>query len=380
MRMTSTPRGFARAILLSRGISTPKRCFTTATEKPVIPQVVFSGIQPTGTPHLGNYLGLFLPFLKLQRSLPPGIPLYLSVVGLHAITLPQDPKTLAEDRMNMMASLMACGVDPQRTCLFFQEEVPEHAELAWILNTLTSVGKLQRMTTWKSKIATKINASEDNVTQSDLRLGLLAYPVLQAADVLLYKATQVPVGEDQTQHLELTKGIAETFNRKYGPTFPIPKTMIVPSKRILNLRDPSQKMSKSSPNPLSRITILDPPQTILSNLKAAVTDSLPGVTYDPISRPGVSNLLTIWSALDPSNRTPEQLVEECGEWGLGKLKEHVGEVIVESLKGIKEEYERIRSADGFLRSVAKDGREWAGGVAKVTMKEVKQKVGLGPLE
>ncbi|WOO77901.1 Tryptophan--tRNA ligase, mitochondrial [Vanrija pseudolonga] len=351
-----------------------------ATPKAAPPEVVFSGIQPTGTPHLGNYLGLFLPFLELQKTTPATTPVYLTVVGLHAITLPQDPVQLVQDRRNMLASLLACGVDPERTTLFLQEDVREHSELAWFLNTIAPVGRLQRMTTWKSRLATARNAnSEDEVSEEDLRLGLLSYPVLQAADIMLYKSTIVPVGEDQTQHLELARDIAQGFNRQFGDVFPIPETRVVPQKRVLSLRDPAQKMSKSAPNPLSRISLTDSPKDIAAKIKGAVTDSIREVTYEPDTRAGVANLLTIWAAFDEHKRTPEQLAAaaQADGWGAGKLKAAVSEVVAAHLAPVQEEYKRIIADEGYIRDVAAKGANKAREQAAKTMAEVRAAVGLG---
>ncbi|KAL7423013.1 Tryptophan--tRNA ligase, mitochondrial [Cryptotrichosporon argae] len=336
-------------------------------------EAIFSGIQPTGTPHLGNYLGLFLPFLALQSASPAHVPLYLSVVGLHAITVPQRAVQLAADRRAMLAALLAAGVDPARTTLYHQEDVSEHAELAWVLNTLTGVGRLQRMTTWKAKLET-IRASS---SPDELRLGLLAYPVLQAADILLYKATVVPVGEDQAQHLELTRDVADAFNRAYGDVFPLPETRVVPQARVLSLRDPSSKMSKSAPNPASRISITDAPSMIRQKLRGAVTDSLPGVSYDPVTRPGVANLLSIWSALD--GREPGALAAEAEGWGMGRLKDAVADVVVAALEGVRSEYERISKDDAYLSAVAAQGRARAREKAAETMDEVRRVVGLAEI-
>ncbi|KAG8737961.1 Tryptophan--tRNA ligase, mitochondrial, partial [Ceratobasidium sp. 428] len=262
------------------------------------PKTIFSGIQPTGTPHLGNYLGALVNWVSLQRNAGPNDRLYFSIVGLHALTLPQDPVKLRRERLDLLATLLAVGIEPRRSVIFCQDQVPQHAELAWMLNCVTPMGKLQRMTTWKSKLALARNAnSVDEVDESHLNLGLFAYPVLQAADILLYRATHVPVGEDQQQHLELSRDLADLFNRTHKETvFPLPQCIITPTKRILSLRDPTQKMSKSSPNPASRILLTDPAETIEKKVRSAVTDSERGVTFDLTARPGVANLLTILDA------------------------------------------------------------------------------------
>lgn len=241
-------------------------------------------------------------------------------------------------------------------------------------------------------MATARNAnSEDEVSDADLKLGLLAYPVLQAADIALYKSTLVPVGEDQTQHLELSRDICEAFNRQFGDVFPLPDVTIgtlpltrliaVPQKRILSLKDPSQKMSKSAPNPASRISITDSAKEITAKIKAAVTDSEAGVSYDPENRPGVANLLTIWSALDDAGRSPAELAKEAENSGfrMGQLKAAVSELVVEKLSPIREEYLRLQADPGYIRDVAARGADKARERAAVTMEEVRRVTGMGPL-
>ncbi|KAG7570978.1 hypothetical protein FFLO_01072 [Filobasidium floriforme] len=395
-------------------------------------ETVFSGIQPTGFGQLGNYLGAIQNWIDLQsRSYtspnPPRI-LY-SIVGLHAITLPQDPKKLREERKDALACLLACGLGPgsksagssssvrrEEPILFFQEDVPEHAELAWYLNTLVGVGRLQRMTTWKSKLSIArpngqgLTAAEEEAEES-LKLGLLAYPVLQAADVMLYKSTIIPVGEDQQQHLELARDIAQTFNHRFGEVFPLPRHVITPSKRVLSLTDPSQKMSKSAPNPNSRILITDPPEVIVKKIRGAVTDSERTLTWDPEERRGVSNLLRILDACqglqgqgqgvdaaptvpadqeqDLANETPDDhtirmsnLTSRLSAEGISshaQLKSLVSESIIEKLRGIREEYLKVRGDEAYLSSVAQEGRERAREVAGRTMGEVRRKVGLSSI-
>lgn len=361
-------------------------------------RTVFSGIQPTGIPHLGNYLGAIQNWIKLQEeshlSQDDAPRIFYSIVGLHAITMPQDPKKLRAEKRDALACLLACGLGPQagdrkgkgRATLFFQEEVQEHAELAWYLNTMTSVGRLQRMTSWKSKLSIASGADDDASSLSErlrqeeqLKLGLLAYPVLQTADVLLYKSTDIPVGEDQQQHLELARDIAESFNHRFGNTFPLPRHMITPSKRVLSLIDPSQKMSKSAPNPSSRILITDPPETIAKRIRGAVTDSDRSITYDPENRRGVANLLTIMAACQ-GDADPRQLADNLsGLSGHAELKAMVAEAVVEKLRGIREEYLRLKEDVGYLREVAAQGRQEAQQVASRTMEEVRRKVGLSTL-
>ncbi|KAJ9109176.1 hypothetical protein QFC21_000505 [Naganishia friedmannii] len=368
--------------------------------------------------YLGNYLGAIQNWVKLQESLKlhsedasadPEAPskILYSIVGLHAITMPQDPKVLKRERREALACLLACGLGPgadlqsqgKRATLFFQEEVPEHAELAWYFNTLTGVGKLQRMTTWKSKLAIAAAEGGDSATESvkseeNLRLGLLAYPVLQAADILLYKSTHVPVGEDQQQHLELSRDIADSFNHRFGKTFPLPQHMIAPTKRVLSLTDPSQKMSKSAPNPASRILITDTPEQIHKKIRGAVTDNDRSVTFDPIERKGLANLLSILSAcqsdLPPGGDTqrslnadevphPDLLAAQLTAQGISghaQLKSIVADAVITKLQPIREGYARLKEDVAYLRQVASIGREEARNTACRTMEEVRKRVGL----
>ncbi|KAJ9125511.1 hypothetical protein QFC22_000472 [Naganishia vaughanmartiniae] len=341
--------------------------------------------------------------------------------------MPQDPKVLKRERREALACLLACGLGPggdlqsqgKRATLFFQEEVPEHAELAWYFNTLTGVGKLQRMTTWKvcrqdasvdpavmlmytfrlikSKLSIAATDGGDNVdsmkSEENLRLGLLAYPVLQAADILLYKSTHVPVGEDQQQHLELSRDIAESFNHRFGKTFPLPQHMIAPTKRVLSLTDPSQKMSKSAPNPASRILITDTPEQIRKKIRGAVTDNDRSVTFDPIERKGIANLLSILSACQSDllcgdtarslnaeealhpDLLAAQLTAE-GISGHAQLKSIVADAVITKLQPIREEYARLKEDVVYLRQVAAIGREEARSMAGKTMEEVRKRVGL----
>ncbi|KAL7414468.1 hypothetical protein BDY24DRAFT_350149 [Mrakia frigida] len=346
------------------------------------PRVIFSGIQPSGTIHLGNYLGAISNWVDLQNSASSEDSIYYSIVGLHAITIPKDPKTLKADRRDMMASLLACGIDPERSTLYHQDMVPEHAELAWILNTITPMGKLNRMTTWKGKIADQKNGSVAEVSDDELHLGLFAYPVLQAADILLYKATHVPVGEDQEQHLELSRDIAKTFNKRFGKnTFPQPRVLITPSKRILSLRNPLQKMSKSSPDLSSRILLTDPYPSIQSKLRTALTDSLPFISFDPVSRPGVSNLLSIHSACTGEN--VDHAADRFRDFSMKEFKSAVAEGVEGKIGAVRREMERFGkrggAEDAYLREVGERGARKARERAREVLEEVKEKVGLGAL-
>lgn len=339
---------------------------------------MFSGIQPTGIPHLGNFLGALLNWVNIQRNAQPGDKLIFSIVGWHALTLPQDPKALSEARREMLAVLLAIGVSPERSIIFHQDDNPNHTELAWILNCITPMGKLRRMTTWKSRLATSRNArDESEVDESLLNVGLFTYPVLQAADILAYKATHVPVGEDQQQHLELCRDLADSFNRTFkGKTtlFPLPQQVFTPSRRILSLRDPSSKMSKSSPDIQSRIVLTDTAAQIKTKIRAAVTDPIVGVTYDPETRPGAANLLTILAAC--TDESPHDVAARYHDKGHGRLKADVTEAVEEMMRGPRAEFERLKGEVSYLATVARSGAEKARELSEVTLREVRTRVGL----
>ena len=363
------------------------------------PRVIFSGIQPTGIPHLGNYLGALRNWVEPQNAAHSTDALYFSIVGYHAITMPQDPARLRSERSDMMATLLAIGLDSQRCTIFHQDHVAEHTELAWILNCITAFGKLNRMTTWKSKLATARNAAEGaEVDDKDLSLGLFAYPVLQAADILLYKATHVPVGEDQIQHLELSRDLADVYNRRFSKKFfPLPAHLITPTKRVLSLRDPTSKMSKSAPDANSRILITDTPQQVERKIRKAVTDAEPALAYNPQARPGVSNLLSILAALKPPTPAKAGGQAEVGrehdrpaEWAevlneqikatgapSGQhLKATLTEAVVEALRPIQAELEKLRKDPGYLHDIELLGKEKAQTEARSTMAQVRKSVGL----
>ncbi|QVM06092.1 Tryptophan--tRNA ligase, mitochondrial [Coccidioides posadasii str. Silveira] len=370
------------------------------------PRIIFSGIQPTGIPHLGNYLGALREWVKLQDDAIPGEELIYSIVDLHALTMPQDPEVLREWRRQSFAILLAVGLKPERAMIFFQSAVPAHAELMWILSTVSSMGYLSRMTQWKSKLQLPENSTlEDSSARAKLRLGLFSYPVLQAADILVHSATHVPVGEDQKQHLEFSREVANSFNHIYGPVLTPPNTLvcklpakprhslphqirklmcldlptIAPAKRIMSLKSPGQKMSKSHADPNSRILLTDEPETIHKKIKVALTDSEPGVTYDPKRRPGVSNLLDILSNFDTNcNLSPTELAKEHESSSLRILKEHVAKKVADHLAPIRERYaELMTNAVGreYLDKVAEEGARKAASNADKTMKRVKDAIG-----
>lgn len=280
--------------------------------------------------------------------------------------------------MDMLAVLLATGINPDRSVVFHQDDNHNHTQLAWILNCLCPMGKLRRMTTWKSKLATFRNASDESeVDESLLNAGLFNYPVLQAADILAYRATHVPVGQDQRQHLELSRDLADVFNRTYKrekPLFPLPQHLITPSRRILSLRDPLSKMSKSSPDVQSRILLTDDFSQIKSKIRSAVTDSEIGITYDPINRPGTTNLLTILAAC--ADEDPIEVGKRYARKGHGDLKTDVADAVEQFLNRPRDEFQRLRHEIAFLSQVAREGAQKAITVSDATMREVKSCIGL----
>ncbi|CAO3607005.1 unnamed protein product [Mucor hiemalis] len=356
---------------------------TLSTQSAQKSRLVFSGIQPTGTPHLGNYLGALANWARLQEPDPiTGATslTHYSIVDLHAITMPQDPATLRQAKVDVAATLLACGVDPKRSVLFEQSRVRSHTELAWIFNCITPVGWLGRMTQWKTKMEGRgMNHAQvlaDENQTSGLKMGLFDYPVLQAADILLYKGTHVPVGEDQMQHLELARDIAGLFNKTFGRIFPKPEAIIPPAaKRVMSLRDPAGKMSKSDPSDFSRLNLIDSPELIKSKIAKATTDGIRGVSYDPENRPGMSNLVTIYAAM--RDISVDDAVKECADITSTKdFKDRVSEAIIEKLQPIQSELVRLQADEGYVKSVLDDGAKKAEEKANKTMEEVYKVVGL----
>ncbi|KAI0849348.1 hypothetical protein F5Y00DRAFT_252803 [Daldinia vernicosa] len=352
------------------------------------PRVIFSGIQPTGVPHLGNYLGALKPWKKLQDDAEPEDKLFFSVVDLHAITMPQDASSLRLRRREMLASLLAVGLDPDKgSTIFFQSSVPQHTELMWILSCTASMGYLGRMTQWKSKLQIKNKAVDlDEAAMKNLKLGLFSYPVLQAADILVHRATHVPVGDDQRQHLEFARECATNFNHTFKKILVPPETMTSPYPRIMSLSNPECKMSKSTPNWRSRISITAPPAEIRTRIKSAVTDNLGPVTYDPESRPGVSNLLRLLSQCSSSSSQeelrhlpPEELARQLEGASLKELKELVTEAVCGELRGMKERHSEFLNRKGgkWLDELEAEGAEVARRNAEETMRMVRDAVGLG---
>ena len=323
---------------------------------------IFSGMQPTGILTLGNYLGAMRNWVALQDEYE----CIYSVVDLHSLTIRNDAKELREQRMSLLAQYLACGVDPEKSIVFMQSHVSAHAELNWVLSCYTYVGELNRMTQFKEKSA----KHEENVNA-----GLLTYPVLMAADVLLYQTDLVPVGNDQKQHLEIARDIAERFNGVYGNVFQVPEPYIPKvGARIMSLQEPISKMSKSDENKNAFISLLDPPQTIVKKFKRAVTDSEAVVRFDIEEKPGISNLISIYASV--SGKTLEVIVEEFEGKGYGDFKVAVGEAVAETLRPIQDRYQDLMNSKDYLNDVLKKGAEDATRLASRTLNKVYKKVGL----
>ncbi len=322
---------------------------------------VFSGVQPTGNIHLGNYLGALKQFVKFQEN----DECIYCIVDLHSITVPQDPKALRQHILDVAALYIAIGVDAKKSTVFVQSDVPGHAELSWILTCNSYTGELSRMTQFKDK----------NRGRESAPTGLFTYPILMAADILLYDTNIVPVGNDQKQHIELCRDIAIRINNKYEGTFIVPEgSFLKEGARVMSLDDPTKKMSKSAENPLSRISLLDEPATIKKAIMKATTDSEGSVRFDIENKPGISNLLSIYSAI--SGKTIEQLEKDYEGQGYGNFKKDLVEVVVDALAPIRENFEQIRYTDELDRDL-KAGGEAANEIACKTLARVKDKFGLG---
>jgi len=323
--------------------------------------IVFSGMQATGIPSLGNYIGAVKNWVTLQNDYRC---LYC-IVDLHSITVRQDPATLREKARDLLTLYIALGLDPEKSIIYYQSHVAAHAELSWILNCFTYMGELNRMTQFKEK-------SQKNA--DNLNAGLYTYPVLQAADILLFQANLVPIGEDQKQHLELCRDIATRFNHVYGDIFTVPEVSIGKTgARIMSLQEPDKKMSKSDENAGNVIYLLDEPKAILKKCKRAVTDSGTEIRYNPVEQPGVSNLLTIYACA--TNRTIEECLPEFDGMGYGALKTRVGEAVVEMLAPYQKRYAELRADTAYIDSVVKQGAERAGEMACSTLAAVKRAIG-----
>lgn len=323
---------------------------------------ILSGIQPTGTMHLGNYLGAIRNWVAMQRDYE----CYFMLADMHAITVAHDPKQLAENVRRTAAAYIASGIDPDQCAIFAQSSISGHAELAWILNCHTPLGWLNRMTQFKEKAGKK---------KDQASLGLYGYPVLMAADILLYQASHVPVGDDQKQHLELARDIAGAFNRFYGEEFfPLPEPVILgEATRVMSLRDGTKKMSKSDPSDMSRILLSDDSDTIIRKIKKAKSDMEEGIVFDVENRPEVSNLLTIYAAV--TEQTVEKAQADCEGLNFAAFKERLADALVAHLSPIAQKFHVLMDNPAYLGGIIRDGGDKAAIIANDVMKDVKRMAG-----
>ncbi|CAM9011463.1 unnamed protein product [Wickerhamomyces anomalus] len=327
---------------------------------------IFSLIQPTGKFHLGNYLGAIRVWNDLCEKAPDSSRVIYGVADLHAMTIPKPAKQLKTYRYEAIASILSSGIDSDKAIIYHQSAISEHSELYWILSCHAGVGYLNRMTQWKSKSEGLDSAS----------LGLFAYPVLQAADILLYKSTHVPVGDDQSQHLELTRHLATQFNKHFKKTFPMPTTILAPTKKILSLKDPSKKMSKSDPDQNGTLYVNDTPEVLQKKIKKAVTDSISThFNYGPISRPGVSNMINTISGIQ--RKSIEEVERDIAHFNDHQtFKNYVTEVITEEFTKPRKLFDELMKDPEYLHSVVEKGNSKAREIASKTLKEVKKNAGL----
>ncbi len=330
---------------------------------------IFSGIQPSGNLHIGNYIGAIQQWLNFQNNETTGQlnnDFIFCIVDLHAITVPQDPRILREKNREVAALYIACGIDPHKSHIFIQSENPDHSYLTWIFDCITPIGWMNRMTQFKDK-------SEKQ--KESTSVGLFNYPALMAADILLYDTDFVPVGEDQTQHIELTRDIAQKFNATYGTIFKEPKAMIDTSAaRIMSLQNPSAKMSKSDKDPKGTINLLDTPDNIREKVKRAVTDSGSDIRFDK-DKPAMSNLLTIYSKL--SRQSISQIEERCNQQGYAAFKEDLAEVIIKALVPIQEKFKKLMDDKEYLDTILNNGRDFSLSRSRQKILQVKEAIGLG---
>jgi tryptophanyl-tRNA synthetase len=328
-------------------------------------QRILSGIQPTGNLHLGNYLGAIRNWVELQNQYDA----FLFMADLHAITVPHDPQRLAENTYQVAATYIACGIDPSKATIFVQSHLPAHTELAWLFNCITPLNWLERMIQFKEKAVKQ----GENVS-----IGLLDYPVLQAADILLYEPDLVPVGEDQKQHLELTRDIANRLNFQFGseknPILKVPEPLIREvGARVMSLTDGTKKMSKSDPSEQSRIDLTDPPEVIIKKIKRAKTDPMRGLWFDDPERPECNNLLGLYMLL--SNQTKEAVAAECKDMGWGQFKPLLAETTVAALEPIQNKFNELMADRAYLEKLLITGNEKAAAIAEQTLKKVKDALG-----
>ncbi|MCR5145875.1 MAG: tryptophan--tRNA ligase [Clostridia bacterium] len=325
-------------------------------------KVILSGIQATGDLHLGHYIGVLKRFVEMQEEYN----CYYMIANLHALTVRRDPKELKENAYKLLASYIAAGLDPDKCTIFLQSQVHEHAELGWVLDCYTYMGELSRMTQYKDKSA----KHADNINA-----GLFTYPSLMAGDILLYQADLVPTGEDQKQHVELTRDLAERFNKLYGETFKVPTPFIEKvGARVMGLQDPTSKMSKSSTLPNDTILLIDTPEEIMKKVKKAVTDSDGIVKYDEQNKPGISNLMEIYGII--TKKTMQEIEKEFDGQGYGSFKVAVAEAIIEELEPFRNKYNELISKPTLLEDIYNKGAKKASEVASKTLKDVYEKIGI----
>ena len=321
---------------------------------------ILSGIQPTGSMHIGSYIGAVSQWKKLQET---GECLFF-IADLHALTVPQNPKEFPSQVMQTAVEMIAAGLDPEKSIIFVQSEVKEHTELYWLLSTLTPLGELERMTQYKNK---------SKQFKENINAGLLNYPVLQAADILLYQIDSVPVGEDQKQHLELTRTLAKKFNQKYGETFKIPDALTLKiGAKIMALNDPKKKMSKSQPE--SCLFLFDEPEVIKKKIMSAVTDTGKAIKYDPDKKPGISNLLAIYSLV--GQKPISELEKKFKNKGYGDFKKSLTELLILKFEPFRLKKKELLSREVYIKEILERGRKKAQFIAQATMQDVRKKMGL----
>lgn len=322
---------------------------------------IFSGIRPTGGLHIGNYLGAIKQWIDLQERNE----CVFCIVDLHAITTPYDPKELQKNILETTAVYLAAGINPEKSVIFVQSEIKEHAELAWLLGTITSMGELSRMTQFKEK---------SKQHKDYINVGLFNYPVLMAADILLYKGQAVPVGKDQEQHVELARTIVRKFNQKFGKVFPEPESILPKvGAKIMSLTDPKKKMSKSD-DPKSCISLFDSPEDITKKIMSAETDSGKDVVYNVTKKPGISNLLTIYSLL--ADKTTQEIEKKFKGKGYGDFKKSLAKVLIDYLEPFRRKQKELLTRDVYVKDILAKGASRAKIIAETTMKEVREKMGL----
>ena len=322
---------------------------------------IFSGIRPTGELHIGNYLGAIKQWLELQEKNE----VIFCIVDWHAMTTPYDPKKLQQNIMDVAITYLAAGLDPEKCILFIQSQIKEHSELAWLLGTITPLGELERMTQFKEK---------SKKHKEYINAGLLNYPVLMAADILLYQTEAVPVGKDQEQHVELARTIARKFNQKFGESFKEPKAMLPKfGAKIMSLQDPKKKMSKSD-NPAGYIGLFDEPEKIIKKIMSSVTDTGRTIQYDPDKKPGIVNLLTIFSLF--SGKPIKELEKKFKGKGYGEFKKSLAELLVLKLEPFRRKRKELLSREVYVKEILEQGRKKAEIIAQSTIVKVRQKMGL----